>query len=231
MPRKPDHLRKPNKARGRPSPHRGKGPGLAWLKAHVAYEGEGCLIYPFSRNEKGYGQVGVNGKILKAHRVMCTLAHGEPPEPWYHAAHSCHKGHDGCVHPKHLDWKTPTENTLEAVEQCGGVIGGYRCLTIDQVDVIRVSDKTHAVLAAEFGVAVNTIGKIMRREIWVKPRSTITRAQIARIKDMDAGGMKVAEIARRAGVTYSTAWRMVHRKTNRDGVKAYSQSTPEGICP
>jgi hypothetical protein len=178
---KPQHLRKPNKARGRPSPNRGKGPGLAWLKAHVNYEGEGCLIYPFSRNEKGYGQVGIDGKILKAHRVMCTLVNGEPPEPGYNAAHSCHQGHEGCVHPKHLDWKTPSENTQESAIFRRGTSMPRR-LTIDQVEAIRASDKTHAELAAEYGMAVNTIGKIIRREIWVSPRSKLTLEDIRAIK-------------------------------------------------
>lgn len=181
MPRKPNHLRKPNKARGRPSPHRGKGPGLAWLKAHVDYDGPECLTWPFTRNEKGYGQVGLNGKILKAHRLMCVLAHGEPPEPRYNAAHSCHNGHLGCVHPKHLSWKTPSENTQESAIFRTGIKRGQQ-LTIDRVEAIRASDKTHAELAAEYGVAVNTIGKIIRREIWVNPRSRLTLDAIRAIR-------------------------------------------------
>lgn len=188
---------------------------LDWLRAHVGYTGEGCLPWPFSRNEKGYGQISYDGRIQKAHRVMCIFAKGEPPEPWYHAAHSCHKGHEGCVHPGHLDWKTPAENTLEAVEQCGGVIGGYRRLTIDEVDVIRASDKTHAALAVEFGVAVNTIGKICRKEIWVKPRSTLTREQIRQIKDLSTSGLSIADIARQAGVKYSVAHKMIQNQVFR----------------
>lgn len=154
---------------------------LDWLRAHVGHIGEGCLIWPFSRNEKGYGQVSYDGRIQKAHRVMCIFAKGEPPEPRFNAAHSCHKGHEGCVHPQHLDWKTPSENTQEsAVFRRGEALP--RKLTIEQVEAIRESSNTHAELAAEFGVAVNTIGKIIRREIWVKPRSRLTKAHLERIR-------------------------------------------------
>lgn len=183
---------------------------LDWLRAHVGHTGEGCLIWPFGRNEKGYGQVQYEGRIQKAHRVMCIFAKGEPPEPRFNAAHSCHKGHEGCVHPQHLDWKTPSENTQEsAVFRRGEALP--RRLTIEQVEAIRASDKTHAKLAAEFGVAVNTIGKIIRREIWVKPRSKLTKEQINRIRlgtEPVSGlvkefGLSVTQLNRiRAGTTH-----------------------------
>ena len=51
-----------------------------WINAHVAYAGDDCLIWPFSKNWNGYGHVGAGGgKIVYAHRMMCSLAHGEPP--------------------------------------------------------------------------------------------------------------------------------------------------------
>lgn len=194
---------------GHTPPTKGKSALVDWLRVHVEYEGEGCLIWPFSRNEKGYGQVTYEGRIQKAHRVMCILAKGPPPETRYNAAHSCHKGHTGCVHPKHLDWKTPSENTREGFEQRGGTANVKRRLTIDEVEVIRTSNKTHAQLSAEFGVAVNTIGKICRGEIWKNPRSTLTRDQLLRIKSMDEAGVSAAEIARQTGIGYMQVRRLV----------------------
>lgn len=92
--------------------NRGKGEKLAWLKERVGFDGPDCLIWPATRNWNGYGTLGVNGKLCYAHRVMCELIHGEPP-PKHVAAHSCHNGHGGCVHPKHLSWKTHSQNVLE----------------------------------------------------------------------------------------------------------------------
>lgn len=189
--------------------NKGKSALLDWLRAHVDYDGDGCLTWPFSTNEKGYGQVKYDDRIQKAHRVMCIFANGEPPEPRYHAAHSCHNGHLGCVHPKHLDWKTPSQNTREAVEQNGGKIAGYRRLTIDQVEVIRTSGRKHGDLAAEFGVAINTIGKICRGEIWSNPRSRYTREQILRIKQLSESGERVSDIAREVGAGYHSVWKMI----------------------
>ncbi|WP_425339241.1 hypothetical protein [Methylorubrum extorquens] len=41
---------------------------------------------------------------------MCALVHGPAPSEKHQVAHSCGKGHTGCVSPKHLRWATPLEN-------------------------------------------------------------------------------------------------------------------------
>lgn len=86
---------------------------LPWLLDNVAHEGDDCLIWPFNRNDRGYGQLSMGGKIQRAHRVMCELVHGKPPTSKHQASHSCGNGHLGCVHPKHLRWATNSENQLE----------------------------------------------------------------------------------------------------------------------
>ena len=84
-----------------------------WMRAQVGQKFDGCLMWPFSRTWTGYGQVSYERRIQKAHRVMCIMAHGEPPSPTHVAAHSCGRGQDGCVNPDHLAWKTPAENQLD----------------------------------------------------------------------------------------------------------------------
>lgn len=86
---------------------------LQWLHDHLNFDGPECLVWPFGKRWNGYGQVWINEKIGYPHRVMCELVNGPPPTPKHVAAHSCHKGHEGCVHPKHVSWKTPRENLLE----------------------------------------------------------------------------------------------------------------------
>lgn len=76
------------------------GEAQKWMAAHVANHGDECLLWPFSGNWNGYGHLGIKGKIHKAHRIMCKLAHGEPPTSKHVAAHSCHN--PPCVNPKHL---------------------------------------------------------------------------------------------------------------------------------
>lgn len=93
--------------------NKGKGKAYMWLMAHVSYEGDACLPWPFARLPEGYGQFGRLGRSYIAHRFMCRMAHGEPPTPQHQAAHDCGKGHEGCINPRHLSWKTPHENLMD----------------------------------------------------------------------------------------------------------------------
>lgn len=90
-----------------------KSPAEDWLRANVDFSGSECLTWPFYRKNNGYGEATLDGKKSVASRVMCILAHGEPPTPKHEAAHSCGKGHEGCVNPNHLRWATASENQLE----------------------------------------------------------------------------------------------------------------------
>lgn len=151
--------------KGQPSPHRGKGRGLAWVKANVNHVGDECLIWPWSTNQQGYGQLGLNGKVYKAHRMMCTLAHGEAPSVNHDAAHSCGNGHLGCVNPNHLSWKSPRENRLDANAHGTGS-RSRKQLNPEIVKQIRDSTKSYLEIAAEFGVYFGTVGKIKRGELY-----------------------------------------------------------------
>lgn len=93
--------------------NRGKGKGVAFLRQHMADADGPCVIWPFARDNHGYGQGGEGGKTFKAHKKMCELVNGQRPSTRHQASHSCGRGHDGCVHPKHLSWKTASQNQLD----------------------------------------------------------------------------------------------------------------------
>lgn len=139
----------------RPHGRKGKGAALQWLRDRVSYAGDDCQIWPFNKNENGYGTLGVEGEIHKAHRFMCTLAHGSPPSDTHQAAHAC--GNRGCVNPRHLSWKTRSEN--EADKKLHGTVGkprGSRTkLSAADVAFIRASKGTITceTLAAQFGLS------------------------------------------------------------------------------
>lgn len=125
---------------------------IAWLLGHVSHQGEACIPWPFSHDTKGYPQVWRDG-VKKANRVMCELAHGEPPTPKHQAAHSC--GNRGCINPRHLSWKTQSEN--EADKHIHGTIvaknwGPRGKLKPDQIEQIRTSSLSNVELASRFGV-------------------------------------------------------------------------------
>ena len=93
-----------------------RGELVSWIAENANHSGDACLKWPFGRRKaKGYGSVTFRGVSTAAHRVMCILAHGEPPTSKHAAAHSCGMGHEGCVNPKHLRWATSKENAADAV--------------------------------------------------------------------------------------------------------------------
>lgn len=148
--------------KGHPNPNKGQGPGLKWIRAHIAYQGDDCLPWPYFRDPHyGRGRVGWNGKILWAHRVMCELVHGPAPDDKPQAAHSCGNGHLGCCNPHHLSWKDNSENQRDrrAHGAPEGAIGPRTRLNPDQVATIReMKGKVpQVVLAKLVGVKRGTI--------------------------------------------------------------------------
>lgn len=140
----------------------------SWLVAHTRYEGPDCLIWPFTRGRHGYGSVsatvvGRGRGNIGAARAMCILVNGEPPSPKHVAAHSCGKGHEGCVHPGHLRWATQAENLTDMLHHGTArtlTNVGRRQLTAIQIKAVRHLDGllTDEELARAFGVTPSVIG-------------------------------------------------------------------------
>lgn len=150
--------------------NKGKGAKAQWLRDHASYSAkDDCLIWPFSRS-RGYGMFGFNGQLLYAHRYMCELVKGPASTPNHEAAHSCGRGEDGCVHPKHLSWKTRTGNERDKIAHGRSAWGPRRSrrymLTSAQVLAIRASDKTVTELAEQYHVTRSNIRKILKFETW-----------------------------------------------------------------
>lgn len=147
----------------------GSGRGIKWIRDHLNYQGDDCLIWPMS-SKSGYGLFGWNGKTYGAHRLMCELVHGPKPTPKHQAAHEC--GNNLCVNPKHLSWKTPTENQLDRRRHGTTSTGPHGKLTYKKVREIRAlrGIKTYNELAAEYGVHPSNITHIMRGDHWSETR-------------------------------------------------------------
>jgi hypothetical protein len=145
-----------------------------WLLARVNYRGKNCLPWPFTCHPKGYPMVGFEGRIQRAHRLMCRLAHGEPPTSKHQAAHLC--GNARCINPQHLSWKTNAENQRDRRRhgtQEGG-IGSRSRLTVKQIAEIQSLKGVMTLrrTADKFGVSMGCI------EYWQKDnRSPIRPAR------------------------------------------------------
>lgn len=141
----------------------GSGKILLWVRdVAMPYRGDDCLIYPFARSRDGYATTVSQGKAVKIHRLICERIHGKPPTDKHHAAHSCGNGAGGCCNPRHLSWKTPSENFKE------GERHPKWKLTAEQVAEIRSLrgvEKPH-VTAKRFPVTECTIRKIQTGRLW-----------------------------------------------------------------
>lgn len=155
------------------------GAASAWLHALAATPPatDACIEWPYARDASGYGRVLFRGRILHATRAICLLTIGDPPTARHHAAHSCGNGHLGCVHPRHLRWATPKENSADRqIHGTGngpvGELNARAKLTMQQVIDIRHQRSTNGVstrvLAAKYGVAISTVNQVLNGRHWNK---------------------------------------------------------------
>jgi hypothetical protein len=101
---------------------------------------------------------------------MCELVNGKPPTPKHHAAHNCGKGSSGCIHPKHLEWKTGRANQLDRRKHGTHTNGGgrRRKVTPEQVREIRAAKGkvTQRALAAKYGISDASVRGIQANRYW-----------------------------------------------------------------
>lgn len=162
------------KAHGNPlGGRKGSSPGepIRWIETHATYEGDECLVWPFEVGNYGYGVVKEGGRKRVASRVMCERVHGHAPDLNMDAAHSCGNGHNACMTPRHLSWKTRAENVADAVKHGTWKRGSNdrkAKLTEDDVREIRRLAGSHRQeqIAALFGVQASMVSRIIARKRW-----------------------------------------------------------------
>jgi hypothetical protein len=149
------------------------GTAAKWMiDVALPYRGEECLTWPLALDKNGYARGRHPGiRTDRAHRVICILAHGEPPTDAHDAAHSCGRGHMGCVAPGHLSWKLPAENAADKLihgTQARGEQSPLHKLTGAQVAEIRslAGSMSTGKMAPMFGVSQSNIAMILRGETW-----------------------------------------------------------------
>ena len=140
---------------------------INFLQNNKNYKGDDCVLWPYLRS-KEYGQINFGGVNTNASRVMCILAHGQPPNDGiYYACHSC--GNPPCVNPNHLRWDTPKGNQKDRIKDgtdCRGDKSKSSKLTYGDVVDIRLMSQM---------MSINDIASLNRYNV---SKSTIRRAII-----------------------------------------------------
>lgn len=137
----------------------------------LTFAADECLIWPFAKSGNGRPQIKENGRCEVVSRLVCARVCGPAPSAEHQAAHSCGKGHRGCVNPRHLRWATPAENTADKKEH-GTIPRGAKHplarLTESQVAEIRalVGIERPTVTARRMGVSYRHLRKIVTNTRW-----------------------------------------------------------------
>lgn len=143
----------------------------AFLERLPSHIGDECLIWPFGKFTSGYGSITLNGRTFVVSRYLCEVVRGAPPTQDHEAAHSCGKGHLGCVNPNHLSWKTHAENMADAVAHgtsAKGERNGQAKITSSDVIDIRIlcQSMTQRDVALRYGLSQSSIHAIVHGKKW-----------------------------------------------------------------
>lgn len=138
-------------------------------ESYIPVTETGCWIWErgvFAKD--GYGFTRHNGKQLAAHRYSWFMHYGEIEGNLF----VCHKCDERlCVNPDHLFLGTAQQNADDMLRK-GRLVGRKGAaqwnakLTDDQVRAIRADTRIQRLVAEDYGISVNTIGKIQRRQRW-----------------------------------------------------------------
>lgn len=104
-----------------------------WIKVDMS---EDCWIWTASRNARGYGSFGIEGRTFLAHRVSFEMHH-RALEPGEHVDHLC--GVTSCVNPAHLDACSPEENLRRQI-----AAGRHRSILAERNAAKRACPRGHA---------------------------------------------------------------------------------------
>ena len=146
-----------------------RGKPQMFLARALAYNGDDCVLWPYSKDTRGYPLIYWDGAYHGTHRLVCQTVKGPRPTPLHQAAHNC--GVALCINPGHIAWKTPSENMQDKVIH-GTHSRGERnwCTKLTEADVHEIRSLKGKMLqrdiATKFGVAETTISGIHRGATW-----------------------------------------------------------------
>lgn len=138
------------------------GKPLEFLRSILGTTNEECILWPFSMAH-GYGHLGIDSKVVKAHRLILEWTVPRP-DPKLNALHRCDTKR--CVNPNHLYWGTQIDNVRD-FKLSGRV---KRKLTFQQareiVVLLREGKLSQPQIAKLFGINQTMVSAIKRKKSW-----------------------------------------------------------------
>ena len=128
----------------------------------------GCQIWTGGLTQDGYGEIKINGKKERAHRVSWRENKGKIP-PRMCILHRCDTR--PCINPDHLFIGTRPDNVEDMDKKGRRKVGlgenhGHSKLTKEDIIAIRTMPGTAREIAQKFGVAHSGIVRIKQGHIW-----------------------------------------------------------------
>ena len=140
-----------------------------FVEVALSSDGDGCIVWPFTKGANGYGKIKLSYVSKDVHRYVCELAHGLAPDK-NHAAHNC--GNRLCINPRHLRWATAHDNMADMARHGTLPRGSKRAhAKLNEADVLEIRSLagivTQSDLASRYGVCRERINGIINRRLWI----------------------------------------------------------------
>lgn len=142
-----------------------RGEPIRFIESAVHSDTDQCILWPYAKDEIGYGKIIINKKKYRAHRLVLTLCKG-PNE--LDVLHGCLN--KSCVNPRHLRFGTEKENIEDARKDGTLAIGskiGCSKLKEEQIPTILEDKRTLREIAKDYGVDHKTIHRIKSGQGWL----------------------------------------------------------------
>lgn len=130
---------------------------------------DSCWLWLGYTDKDGYGQLSVNDRSQRAHRMSWEV-HVGPIPPGLQALHTCDVR--ACINPNHLFLGTNTDNVIDRDAKGRSAAGerhGQRVLSETDVRAIRRRfrcGETQTAIAQDYGVNQTTISRIVLGRSW-----------------------------------------------------------------
>lgn len=138
------------------------------LISKISIKDSGCWEWEGTTSDDGYGQMGIDGKIVYTHRIAYRMSKGSLDGKQVN--HHC--DNKPCLNPDHIYAGTPKENAEDAFERGQMVTGEEHCkskLTEKEVREIKKrleGEETQSEIATDYGIYQSHVSMIKNGDAW-----------------------------------------------------------------